>query len=101
MEIDSELSFTIHIDKLCKKLSQRIGVLNRIKACLPLTQRMAYYNAVIKPVMNYASVIWYLFSSKDNLNKVLGLQKRAARVILYASPCNVLNNTESVLTQLY
>ena len=66
VEIDSELSFTIHIDKLCKKLSQRIGVLNGIKACLPLTQRMAYYNAVIKPVMNYASVIWYLYSSKDN-----------------------------------
>ena len=36
--------------------------------------------------MNYASVIWYLCSSKDNLNKVLRLQKRAARLILDASP---------------
>ena len=26
LEIDSELSFTSHVEKLCKKLSQRIGI---------------------------------------------------------------------------
>ena len=41
------------------------------------------YNAIIRPVMSYADVIW---SSCDMepFYRVLKLQKRAARVILYA-----------------
>ena len=43
LEIDSELSFTSHVEKLCKKLSQRIGVLKKIRSCLPTKQRLLYY----------------------------------------------------------
>ena len=32
LEIDSELSFTSHVEKLCKKLSQRIGVFKNIRS---------------------------------------------------------------------
>ena len=35
LEIDSELSFTSHVEKLCKKLSQRIGVLKKIRSAYP------------------------------------------------------------------
>ena len=31
LEIDAELSFTSHVEKLCKKLSERIGVLKKIR----------------------------------------------------------------------
>ena len=40
LEIDSELLFTSHVEKLCKKLSQRIGVLKKIRTCLPMKQRL-------------------------------------------------------------
>ena len=40
-----------------------------------------YYSAVIKPVMLYGSTIW-TSCSKENLLKVLRLQKRAAKIIL-------------------
>ena len=43
LEIDSELSFTSHVEKLCKKLSQRIGVLKKIRSCLPTKQRLLYF----------------------------------------------------------
>ena len=36
LEIDSSLSFVNHVDKMCKKTFQRLGVLNRVKQCLPL-----------------------------------------------------------------
>lgn len=36
LQIDDELSFSSHVGKISKKLSQRIGILNKIKACLPL-----------------------------------------------------------------
>ena len=69
--------------KICKKLASRIVVLRKIRAFLPLSQRVKYYNAVIRPVMSCASVIWSS-CNKEQLYRVLKLQKRAARVILYA-----------------
>ena len=82
LEIDQELTFILHIDKLCKKLSQRIGILKNIRYRLPLKYRLLFYNAMIRPVMAYVNV----WSSCDKrcLNRVLKLQKRAARIILDA-----------------
>ena len=50
---------------------------------MPLSQRLLYYNALICPVLSYVNVIWSL-CDKELLNRVLKLQKRAGRVILYA-----------------
>ena len=80
LEIDSELSFTSHVEKLCKKLSQRIGVLKKIRSCLPTKQRLLYYNTMIRSVLHYVSSIW-TSCDKENLSRVFKLQKRAARVI--------------------
>ena len=81
--IDTQLNFNEHIDHLCKKLTQRIAVLKKVRRHLPLDQRILYYNAMIKQTMMYGSSVW-VSSSVDNLNKVFRLQKRAARVILNA-----------------
>ena len=56
--IDQKLSFDDHIDKLCNKLYQRIAMLSKIKRFLPLEQRKAFYNAMIKQTMLYASNVW-------------------------------------------
>ena len=81
LTFDDELSFDVHVEKLCTKLSQRIAVLSKIKRCLPHRERIIYYNAMIKSVILYGSTVWTV-TSKENLNRVLKLQKRAARVIL-------------------
>ena len=39
VKLDSHLSFTEHIDGVCKKVSQRIAVLKKIKRNLPLAER--------------------------------------------------------------
>ena len=57
LETDSKLSFNAHVNKISTKLASRIAVLRKIRAFLPLSQRVKYYNAVILPVMSYASVI--------------------------------------------
>ena len=84
LELDEELSFDIHIDSLCKKISKRIAILNRIKAYLPRAERIRYYNSLIKPLILYCSVTWTSCCSHDNLNKIFRLQKRCARVVLDA-----------------
>ena len=81
--IDTQLNFNEHIDNLCKKLTQRIAVLKKIRHHLPLDQQILYFNAMIKQTMMYGSSVW-VSTSVDNLNKVFRLQKRAARVILNA-----------------
>ena len=79
-----ELYFKKHVDRLCLKFFQRIGVLNKIKSCLPPKQIILYYNATVKPVFSYVSVVWQMLCSKDCLVRILRLQKRAARIILDA-----------------
>ena len=84
LEIDSELSLTSYVEKLCKKLSQRIGVLKKIRSCPPTKQRLLYYNSMIRSVLHYVTSIW-TSCDKENFSSVLKLQKRAARVISHAN----------------
>jgi len=59
---------------------QGITVLRKIRRSLPLDQRKLYYNAMIKQTMLYASTVWTSYSV-ENIQKVIKLPKRAARVI--------------------
>ena len=58
LEIDNMLSFNLHVEMISNRLSSRIAVLRKIRAFLPLSQRLLYYNAIIRPVLSYVSVIW-------------------------------------------
>ena len=79
LDIDTPLSFSQHKDKICKKLSQLIALLRNMRV-YPLKQRLLYYTSIIHPLITYTSVIWSC-CDKEYLNRVLKLQKRAARVI--------------------
>jgi hypothetical protein len=79
--LDEELSFREHVEKLCKKLSKKIGLLKKIRLYLPLQERKLYYNAIVKPTIMYGSLVWTSCSTGD-LKRFFRLQKRAARVIL-------------------
>ena len=50
---------------------------------LKKNQRIIYFNAVIKPLLMYASAVW-TSCNKEVLGRVLRMQKRAARIILEA-----------------
>ena len=84
MIIDEDLTYEVHVDKLCNKLSKRLGLLRHISPYLKKNQRIIYFNAVIKPLMMYASTVW-TSCNKEVLERVLRRkQKRAARIILEA-----------------
>ena len=93
--IDHELSFDDHVDSLCGKLAQRIGILRSIRSLLHQNERVLLYNTTIKPILMYGSSIWGSITSKQNLTRLLNLQKRAARVILNK------NNRESRTVDLF
>ena len=92
--IDSLMNYESHIDELCKKLSKRIGLLRHISPFLKQRQRETYYNGVIKPTLQYGSIIWDSCNA-EHLQSILKIQKRAARIILDAerlTPSVVLFN---------
>ena len=51
--IDEDLTYEVHVDELCNKLSKRLGLLRHINPHLKKNQRIIYFNAVIKPLMMY------------------------------------------------
>ena len=77
-------SVSMFISTLCKKISKRIGILNRIKAYLPRTEGILYNNSFIKPLILYCTVTWTSCCGHDNINKIFKLQKRCVRIILDA-----------------
>ena len=92
--IHKNLTWNEHIESLIAKVNQRIGLLNRIKHLLPLDARVALYNALIRPLFDFADTIW---RDRDNItltHDLQVLQNKAAKVILdlpnYASSTDAL-----------
>ena len=75
--LDSNLTWTSHVDKL------HIGVLRRIRPFLDISTAKLVYSATILPILDYCDVVW------DNCNvtstqKLQRLQNRSARIIMGA-----------------
>ena len=85
VKIDSHLCWGKQVDLVCSKISSRIYLLSKIKKFLNLESRKLYYSGFILPLMDYCCVIWGNCYT-ENLNRILKLQKRAARLILDADP---------------
>ena len=84
--------YEVHVDELCNKLFKRLGLLRHIGQYLKKTQRIIFFNARFKPLMMYTSSVW-TSCNKMLLERVLRIQKWAARIILHA-----LGTSRTVLT---
>ena len=56
--IDSTLSWKIHVDKTCAKLSTKLHLLKRIKCFLTPEMQQTFYNSYITPYFDYGCVTW-------------------------------------------
>ena len=82
--IDNQLSWSNHVNDLCKKVTSAIGALRRIRALISQSTAVLIYNSLIQPHFDYCSLVWDGLSDQlsDKLQK---LQNRAATVILKAN----------------
>ena len=81
--IDENLNWSAHIDYLCSNISSKITLLRQLSQYVPQNVQKLFYQSYIIPLIDYGSVIWGSTSS-SNLDWLLKLQKRAARIILKA-----------------
>lgn len=80
LSIDNNLSWHDHVQKVCKRLNSTIALLKRINYCLCPDMRIMFYNSYFVSIFDYCCFIWG--KKKVCSNKILLLQKRAARIIL-------------------
>lgn len=77
---DSKLKWDEHINKLCNKISPKIGLLRKLKQCLPIECLEQVYKSTIQPHIDYCITVWGFAPSKYT-NQVQRLQNGAARII--------------------
>ena len=80
LTIDAHLSWSKHVDEICKKASSAIGALKRVRPFIPTDVVVQIDHVLILPHFDYCSPVWDCMSGylSDKLQK---LQNRAARVI--------------------
>ncbi len=78
--IDDQLLWKKQVETTVSKVSKGIGMLRRIKSCVPKRTLIKVYNAIILPHFDYCSLVWSNCSDYllDTLQK---MQNRAARII--------------------
>ena len=57
--IDSKLNCTDHISSICKKASQRIGVLMRLRNLIPTKAKLVLFKSAVLPYLTYCHLVWH------------------------------------------
>ena len=81
IQVDDNLTWNSHFNFLSKKLSSYMWLLGKVRTYLSTEHRVLFYNAYIKPHLDYCSLIWSN-TSNININKISRLQRRACKLIL-------------------
>ena len=82
--IDSHLSWSEHIAYICKRISQRVFQLSKLKHFLNLNARKLFFHAHIQSLVDYVSTIWDSVST-STLQPLMRLHKRALKLVLLKS----------------
>ena len=81
VHVDQNLVWNSHFQYVCKKIASNLWLLSQIRIYLNEQHRHLYYNAYIKPHIEYCCVVW---GNCSNLNayKIEKMQRRACKLIL-------------------
>ena len=84
--LHQSMSWADHVDAICMKINQRIGLIRRIRNLLPLQTRVTLYNTLILPLFDYGDVIWGDKNNDTLMSELQILQNKAAKVMLGLPP---------------
>ena len=81
--VDKSLDWKVQVQKLCAKISKKLGLLRRLKRVIPHSALMKLFYAIVMPNFDYCDIIWSN-CSQNTLHTIEMLQKQSARIILGA-----------------
>ena len=88
--IDSQMDFNNHISALCKRASQKIGVLMRLRNLIPTTAKLHLFKAAILPHLTYCHLAWHFCKASDT-RKLERLQERGLRAVFKDNNLSYVN----------
>ena len=83
MYIDKHLSWSVHIQELCKKLSRANGILSKLRYNAPFNTCLQVYYAIFYSQLIYGCNVWGL-TTDENLHKIEVLQRKCVRILKFA-----------------
>ena len=95
IHIDDNLTWSIHINFIAKKMSSNLWLLSKLKDYLSTEHRVQFYKTYIQPQIDYCSTIWGR-TSQYNLNRIFRLQKRAVKIIVNYQYDNIANSMDEL-----
>ena len=78
--IDENLTWKTHVKLDENKISKSVGILFKASCSLNCKSQRSIYFALVHPYMNHASIAW-ASTNKTYLKRILGKQKKAARLM--------------------
>ena len=78
--IDYELTFSKHVNYICKRTSRQLNAIRRISKYLKRDCLMKLFHAFVSSNFNYCPTTWH-FSSKSSTMKIEKVHKAALRVV--------------------
>ena len=80
VHFDCDLSFTSHINHICKVANQKLHALSRVSNYMSFSQRKLLLNAFFLSQFNYCPLVWMCHNRELN-NKINRLHERVLRMI--------------------
>jgi len=77
---DQKLSFAAHLRTVAGRANQRLGILKRAASFLDADGRAAVYRGFVRPIMEYAPLIW-MGAASSHLSRLDRVQARAEKII--------------------
>ena len=82
ISFDPNLSWEHHVNSVCTKISQRLGIISRIRNCLPQETAKMLVESVVIPLFDYGDII----SSNCSSHCLSRLQRLLNRQIIIKLP---------------
>ena len=80
IDIDTKLSFSGHIESICKKAGKTLNALSRQCTILPLNNRKILMSAFFISQFSYCPLVW-MFCSRGLNNKINSLHYRSLHIV--------------------
>ena len=93
VNIDSQLNFAEDIGSVCKKSSQRMGVIMRLRNSIPTNAKLQLYKAAVLPHLTCCRTTWHFCKASDS-RKLERVQERGLRAVF----CDNSFSYEQLLT---
>ena len=80
--INNRLTWQDHVDQMFSKINKKLGLLKRIRYCLPLDPRLLFFNSYVLPLFDYADIVWGDRGNSTLMLQLQSLHNKGAKIIL-------------------